>query len=62
MPKTEFSMNQLGLILEAVRSMMSRIKDMADHNELAIVEDKIIDIAFKGAKAKKEASVTQLAE
>lgn len=58
MPRTEFSMNQLGLILEAVRSMMANKKrcavDNKDRYELAVIEDKIIDIAFKGAKTKKK--------
>ncbi len=58
MPKIEFSMNQLGLILKTVRMGKEKARRQitykaGDFEEFLYIEDKIIDMAFKEAKKSK---------
>ena len=63
MPKVELTMNQWGLVLDAVRTDILSCREVdnpdvvaqaqADMQELITAEDRIIDMAFDEAKRKR---------
>lgn len=60
MPKIDLTMNQWGLVLRTIRYKLSTDELFEeDIKELKIVEDRIIDMAFKLAKETEEASTAK---
>ena len=59
MPKVELTMNQWGLVLQAVRAtLLSRLEDnsttsLMDVQQFVVIEGKIIDMAFDDALRKR---------
>lgn len=65
MPKLELTMDQWGLVLDAVRDSMNTYRNLKTDvdkealSELAIAEDRIIDMAFNLAKETEDTNASK---